>query len=183
MVISNKDTSKGINSQIAISKARTNERTLPMAKKTRRTFRKKKKITKVIIMTAQITEKLEKEKKSDYYQSDKKQFHPNESINYFVGIPAQQIKILVCRRCSTEFYSNNKSHIHVKVCKTLINSKTFTSNKINGFHVSVIQSDVPSDNNPKLKFRFWHYATFAVFIKKRMIRMKYMPTRVVALGR
>ena len=59
MVVSNKNTSKNINSQIAISKTRTNEFMSPTEKIIRKTFRKKKFI-KMINMAAQITENLEK---------------------------------------------------------------------------------------------------------------------------
>ena len=51
------------------------------------------------------------------------------------------------------------------MCKTLIKSKTVATDKVTVFHVSVIQSDFPSDNNPKLIFRHWRYAKFPIFIK------------------
>ena len=85
-----------------------------------------------------------------------------------MGIPARQIKIFVCRRCSTEFYFNNKFHKHVKACKTPTQSDTFITKKVNVFHAFIfIQLDVPPNNNPKLNFRFWRYATFAVSINNK----------------
>ena len=53
----------------------------------------------------------------------------------------------------------------MRACKISTRLETVTPKRVNVFLVSVIQSDVPPDNNPGLNFRFWRYATFAVSIK------------------
>ena len=98
----------------AISKTRTNERTLPMVKKTWKTFREKKQgyqndyydnLNNGIV-------------KNDHYQSENtpEQTH-DESHNYFAGTPTRQIKIFVYRRCSAEFHFNIRFYKYIKIAK------------------------------------------------------------------
>ena len=78
----------------------------------------------------------------------------NEKIhNYFVKTLIKQTKIYICRRCSIEFYFNNKFHKHVRFCKNSLSIKN-KSTIIDEFHVFVIQSNVASNSQSKLKFRF-----------------------------
>ena len=90
---------------------------------------------------------------------------------YFVGTPAKQVRIYTCRRCTAEFYSNNKLHKHVRSCKLTppSNLEASTPEAVKPadiFQASIIQSNAPHDSHPGVGFRSWRYATFAASIGK-----------------
>ena len=83
---------------------------------------------------------------------NEKSKYNEKTHNYFVKTSIKQTKIYICRRCSIEFYFNNKFHKHVKFCKNSLSIKNKSTN-IDEFHVFVIQSNVASNNQSKLEFR------------------------------
>ena len=49
-------------------------------------------------------------------QKSNENYVTNDTQKYFVNTFAKQTKIYTCRRCQTEFYSNNKFHRHLRSC-------------------------------------------------------------------
>lgn len=94
------------------------------------------------------------------------QLPAEESHSYFVGTPAKQARVYICQRCSAEFYSNNKLHKHIRMCKKESAPARNDAPAVDVFHASVIHSDASPDSTPGLGFRSWRYATFAASIGK-----------------
>ena len=96
---------------------------------------------------------------------NEKSKYNEKAHNYFVKTLIKQIKIYICRRCSIEFYFNNKFHKYIKFCKNSLSIKN-KSTIIDEFHVFVIQSNVALYSQSKLKFRFWRYVIITIAIDK-----------------
>ena len=125
---------------------------------------------------------IEKKYQNDYYEQkwsntliDENDFYDNEnssnrflldeSNSFFVKTLTKLTKTYICRRCSKEFYFNNKLHNHLKLYQTMT-TKQIVIETIDVFNVVIIQFDASSNNQSNLEFRFWRYVIFATFINK-----------------
>ena len=78
----------------------------------------------------------------------------NDTQKYFVNIFVKQAKVYTCRRCHTEFYSNNKFHRHLRSCQIIsVEFITSLAKKIFNYQIFIIQSIVKSNAQLSLDFR------------------------------
>ena len=75
-----------------------------------------------------------------------------------------------CRMCKTDFYSNNKLHRHVRICRKERASNLPATEPVDAFHrhsaggkvLPVVESTATTTSDAGLNFRKWHYARLEV---------------------
>ena len=106
------------------------------------------------------------DQKNDEIEEFKTNYEYNEKVKYFANTSTIQMKIHTCRRCQSEFYSNNKFHRHLRQCQIMtISSFSTSTQKIQFFQNVIIQSNVKFENSFVVEFRFFRYATMKINIE------------------
>ena len=90
---------------------------------------------------------------------------PDEYQSFFVGTPPLHTRGYTCRRCSEEFPSNKKLHVHLRQCKTKPKTEVpSTMNAEDDTEPTIIKSTAAAVSHHGHGFRSWRYATIEASI-------------------